>query len=360
MSDPFSDFTPVDYVYYIYGKYVRSNFPIPLSPCKAPGHHASASQLYPEIDTGSPLSPDITAFFEGYVPKRLDYNPDPWSGREWYCENDLWYLRYYMPDGKEITFRFSADGRQIHFTHSWLHWNDALFALVNPVMAISASLQGRLSLHASSLVYKGYSFCFMGNSGAGKSTLSTALALEGMAVHSDDIAFPAWRNSTPDGSTGAPLVPAGYPMIKVLPDIPKKLGLTHVTPIRIFSDDTEQDEHWIHADELPGKSVPAPAPLGGIFILGERKSGLEAPLVEKLTPMPAVLALTEHVYGAQWINKPGPEVMSLCTKIAVSVPVFRVTLPDNISLLRQCAGILLHTHITALVSESEPSPVGTL
>lgn len=337
MINSFSDFFPMDHSYRLYGKTIRSNYPLPL----------------PQV---SDPNTDIRVIFEGYAPKRFNYSPVP-RGLEWINNKDTKELRYYYTDGKELAYRYSHDGKVIRFTHCWPHWKDAQFSLVNAAMAAAHYLQGNYSLHCASLVLNGYSYLFMGASGQGKSTLSAALISEGMSAHCDDIAVPSWPSADPE-NPDLPLIPAGYPMVKVMPETMEILKLDKINPIQIFSDQGNDEEFWYPADYLPGGFYNESAPLGGIFILDERfnpdSRASSFPDIRQLDTMQATLELMEHIYGRTWMNPPGQPTLEFAAKTARSAPVYQVALPDRLSLLRDSAGYLFKNYIKP-VSEIEPA-----
>jgi len=319
------DFKAVDKTYSLYGKLVRSNYPMPL----------------PTVNSSKP---DVTLTFKGIVPKLENHPPDNQS-RIWRKERDGRLLRYYYSLGHMNEFRFSEDGTHVNFLQSWPEWRDTLFPLMNPVMAVSVTLQGGTALHASSLVLNKKSTLIMGISGAGKSTLTAALAVQKLCMHSDDIAVIEWNDK------GIPVVTAGYSRIKIEAGLREHLGLTGLPLIPIISvkkktgipADLEvhiqnaQKEKWLPAEQLPGGFHSDAAALSAIIILDKRKKDIDKPRIEQLRPMNAVMALTEHMYGREWLNRPGPDTLKVCTRLAETVPVYRINMPDNLELLNQSA-----------------------
>ncbi|TVQ67787.1 MAG: hypothetical protein EA363_11835 [Balneolaceae bacterium] len=327
------------------------------------------------------------------LPKTLDHCPLPY-GREWIVEHDRFIIRNHDQNGYVIEYLITNRGSHITVNQNWPVWEDSVFGLVNMVMGAALTIQGRSMLHACSLVDDGRSFLIMGESGAGKSSLSVALAAEGLAAHSDDIAVihnldfgdksknpgphPTDQTGTsPTGEPGPhppastikssgphpprstetstspqpvitgthPVIAPGYPRIKVKPELLDTLGITGVTPIRIASVESPEGERWLDTDQLAGGTYRSPAPLGAIFLLRERSGKADAPQVRRLDPMPAAVALSSHIYGTAWFNPPGPRNLFLCTYIAGRVPVYEVTLPDDLGRIRASARHLLDHYI---------------
>ena len=348
------DSDPVIRYYSLYGKKLKSSFRLPMQ--ELPAH-----------------DPDIIITTGRKLPKTLDHCPVPY-GREWIAKADHHIVRFYDRDGHVFEFLLYKNGARITLSQSWPIWEDSVFALVNMVMGAALTLQGRSMLHACSLVDDGRSFLIMGNSGAGKSSLSITLADEGLAAHSDDVAVihsiyfrePACEDGPyPSGesvphqpaqpgpsssprpvlSSPNPVVAPGYPRIKVKPELLDTLGITGVTPIMIASVEGPEKERWLDTDQFAGGTYRDPAPLGAVFILRKRAAAASSPRVERLAPMPAAVALSSHIYGSEWFNPPGPRNLFLCTHIASSVPVYEVTLPDDLGLIRASARHLIEHHI---------------
>jgi len=315
-----NDFTPVDKTYRIYGKLVKSNYPMPL----------------PEV-VG--VNPDITITYEGLVPKSENRAPNS-NGRVWVREDSHSLLKFYNSVGHMEEYRFSADGSDIRIRHSWPVWYDTLFALMNPVLAAASVLRGENLLHASSLVHNGSSTLIAGISGAGKSSLSAALAAGGMSLHSDDIACISFNDTT------EPRVSAGYRRIKIDPGLVDYLPIPEDALLSIFSNDEVRrnlnfvPEYWVLADELSGFFHEAQAPLQSILILDERMKEAVKPQIHKLSKAAAAMALTEHVYGREWLNPPGRKSLQFCTYLAETVPVYKVHMPDSMKLLEKSAGAI--------------------
>lgn len=192
--------------------------------------------------------PDITVHFDGIIPKNADRSPTP-TGRMWKKEGDYYKLCYYNQTGYVIQFKINSSGTSIHISQSWPEWGDTLFVLMNPAMAAAISLQGYPILHGSSMVCNGNAFVISGISGAGKSSLTTALAAEGVALHSDDI-------SVVDMDATMPRVAPGYPRLKIDTTLPQYLSLNDATLLPVVTTEADLSEKWISADELPGGFHP--------------------------------------------------------------------------------------------------------
>lgn len=348
-------------IYRLYGRTLRSTYPVAT----------------PEKPGPLSVPVDIEVYFDGFEERETT---DPFSsshppdaiGRVWkILPNGYRMLRYYSETGFMVQYLIREDGREIRMSQSWPEWRDSLFGLMNPAMAAAVVLGGTPVLHGSSLVYNGKSFLLMGVSGVGKSTLSTALAVAGMMSHSDDIGVPGDL-----GKDGPVLIQSGYGQIKVTPDLPARVGLPDVKlqPIYVTDyfeaepeatraidtgtpkvssdnpDDTDSpvtgvEEMWLPADALPAGFYPDAAPLAGIVVLAGREHGIADPKIEPLHGMQAVMALTEHMYGRDWLQRPSSNDVMLFQRLAGCAPVWRVRMPDNIDYLMNSARKLLKSCI---------------
>ncbi len=301
--------------YRLYGRHICSEYPMPLP--SVPEHE-----------------PDITIHFAGFKPKILSQSPNP-SAREWIESNGRHFLRFYNYQGHMLEFRFSSNGKRVDISQSWPEWQDSLFALMNPAMAAAITLQGGTVLHGSSLVYNNQSILISGVSEAGKSTLSTALAAEGLSLHSDDLGIITQND---DQFSIAP----GYDRIKIQPGVLEVLNLKSLALHPVTTSIADEVEKWLCADDLPGGFYSQPAPLAAIFVLDRRSNQINHPETELLSPLKAGMILTGHLYGSEWLNPPGPPTLSVCSEIAIAVPVYRITMPDDLTRLIPSAQTLIN------------------
>ncbi|MCX5784509.1 MAG: hypothetical protein NTX59_02360 [Elusimicrobia bacterium] len=298
---------PKPATYSLYGLRVRSDLPLPLA-------H--------ESNDGT----DLTVRFAGLIP-RSDSMP---LFKEWRREGDQWLLRFQSRKGHVLEFRYDLGGKTITIRQSYPEPSNALFALMCPAMAAALHLQGRLALHATSLVHNGEAFLLMGSSGTGKSTLAAALASAGLSFHADDISALSWDN-------GRPVIQAGYPRLKVTPRVCEALGLPANALRPLFVAAPEYPETWVDCAVLPGGFHCGPAPLKAIYLLSDRKACLKTPRLETLSPGQAAMAMVRFLYGAPWLATPTASAMQFCARIAATTSVRRLWLPEGLENLRDSA-----------------------
>lgn len=324
MGDPIA-FETARHHYRLYGRQICSEYPMPL----------------PAV---AERNPDITIHFTGFKPKSLSQSPNP-SAREWVESNGRYFLRFYNHQGHTLEFRFSNNGKHVDISQSWPEWQDSLFALMNPAMAAAISLQGGTVLHGSSLIYNNQSILISGVSEAGKSTLSAALAAEGFSLHSDDLGVVTHNNK----QFG---IAPGYDRIKIHPEVLEILNLKSLTLHPVTTSIADEVEKWLCADDLPGGFYSQSAPLAAILVLNRRSKQFNLPETELLSPLQAGVALTRHLYGNEWLNPPGASTLSVCSQLATAVPVYRITMPDDLTRLTPSARILLSEVIKPVTDQS--------
>jgi HPr Serine kinase C-terminal domain len=264
--------------YRLYGLRVQADRPIPgLAPVEEEGGE-------PEL-----------RIWMGRVPEDV-FAPDG-AEEPWYVSprmtpaDDPTVVVHRRPDG---AFRLRyADGCAYHVDAAAAHvactWpahftvEDAATYLLGPVFGLVLRLRGVPSLHASAVGVDGVAVALVGPAGSGKSTTAAALAARGHALLADDVL--ALRR-TGDAILAQP----AYPHLRLWPDIvPTLLGpgaeLPPLTP--------NWDKRGLRLDEA---FHPHPLPLGAVYVLCGREAGADAPRLEPMGGMDAVLELVANAY----------------------------------------------------------------
>lgn len=163
---------------------------------------------------------------------------------------------------------------------------DTATYLLGPVLGFALRLRGVLALHASAVLIDGRAIALVGPSGAGKSTTAAAFAAAGFPVLTDDVL--AVRM---DGA--AALAFPSYRLLRLW-DASEQLLFGTVGQLPLLTPTWEKRA-------LPlGRDYPfhaAPAPLGALFVLGERQSDAHAPFIETLPAGDAFIALVANSYA---------------------------------------------------------------
>jgi hypothetical protein len=190
---------------------------------------------------------------------------------------------------------------------------DAATYLLGPVLGLVLRLRGVPALHASAVAVGGAALAVAGPAGAGKSTTAAALAARGHPVVADDVL------ALPDGG-GAVRVQPAYPHLRLWPDVVPALygpdaALPPLTP--------NWDKRLLRADDC---FQAEPLPLGAVYVLGGREDGADAPRLEPLGAVDAVLALVANAYVG-WFPDPAAQARELAVlgRLVRSVPVLRAT-----------------------------------
>ncbi|MBW3571909.1 MAG: serine/threonine protein kinase [Gemmatimonadetes bacterium] len=165
-----------------------------------------------------------------------------------------------------------------HFTAE-----DAATYLLGPVFGLVLRLRGIPALHASAVAIDGMAVALVGPAGAGKSTTAAALAARGHALLADDVL------GLRAAAEGVAVQPA-YPHLRLWPDVvPALYGPgTELPPLT-----PNWEKRGVRLDHA---FHPHPLPLAAVYLLCARQAGPDAPRLEPMGPMEAVLALVPHAY----------------------------------------------------------------
>lgn len=299
----------MEWLYPVYGLQLRANQRIPgLQSATLPGapsvevHVAMA----PEEARVTSLRGDTLTYTSPFLLK----SGEPML-KVWQLASGA-FLRLDYFDGMQ--FWVGAQGTQI-----WAVWPDSLTLedattyLLGPVLGLVLRLRGVTCLHASAVAFGDRAVAFVGDAGAGKSTTAAAFAGRGNAVLSDDIVGLLERD-------GAFFVLPAYPYLCLWPDSANMLyGAGKTLPRLSPSDDKRQLS-------LAGNGLrfeEQPRPLKTIFILGERTTGTDAPLVEKHRPQENLLSLVANSYATNLLDaEMRAREFELLGRLVASVPIW--------------------------------------
>lgn len=186
---------------------------------------------------------------------------------------------------------------------------DAATYLLGPVFGLVMRLRGIPSLHASAVAVDGAAVALVGAAGTGKSSTAAALAARGHALVADDVLA---LRTTGDGILAQP----AYPHVRLWPDmVPALLGpgaeLPPLTP--------NWDKRGLRLDEA---FHPHPLPLGAVYVLSGREAGPDAPRLEPMSAMEALLALVSNGYVGWFPDRAAQaRELEVLGRVARGVPV---------------------------------------
>jgi hypothetical protein len=228
-----------------------------------------------------------------------------------FLEGAYYRVRY----ADDTVFLVRGDGGAVWSTWSPpLTLEDTATYLLGPIMAFVLRLRGLVSLHAGVVAFEHGAIAVMGAPGSGKSTTMAALALEGFAVLTDDLAPLEDR----DGSF---FVRPTYPYLRLWGDSAATLfGSAGALPLLTPNWDKR------YFDTSNARAFESePHELRGIFVLRERESS-DAPRLTVPTPRESLIALLGNIHGGYLPPKALQDrTLALVARLAARVPVRYIT-----------------------------------
>jgi hypothetical protein len=254
---------------------------------------------------------------------------------DWRNQHGRWTLCYHTRDGHALEFRLNkrATCVDIHCSHPNAI-DDIVAVLLGPALASILHHRGFQILHAAAVVVDGRTILVAGQSGAGKSTLAAALIGQGAALLAEDLAVLKIAD--------APIaVQPGYPRLRLCADATVVAGKIASDLPRVFSKLIPDDKRWLDPSDLVGGFCAIPAPLGGIYLLAERRQNCSALDIAPLAHHRAALALLDYLYGNRWLRIPKQQALSWCACIASQVPVQIVHAPSGLERISETAEAII-------------------
>jgi hypothetical protein len=228
--------------------------------------------------------------------------------------------RILISNGREVIVDAESDGDPVN--------TRAL--LTGPIQAVLWHQRGLLPLHANAVVIGERAVALAGPSAAGKSALAATLAQHGHEILADDIC----------------VVDIDAPRVTVLP------GVAH---LRLWRDTLDQLGVAVDGfcQALSGKEkffverwnvCREPRPLAAVIVLVRRSTIALA--IERLSGIAAIGALRDTVHmrrPASALGRDAEVFAALTQMVSAGVTVWRLTLPDDLTCLRDAAAIVLST-----------------
>jgi hypothetical protein len=216
-------------------------------------------------------------------------------------------------------FAVDASATEIYgVSRGSLTLDDLLVYLQGPVLGLVLRLRGVTCLHASAAVVDGRAVAVVGRGGIGKSTTAAVFARRGLPVLTDDVLALVDRGEAFDAQPGLPRVLLWPEAVRAL------FGDAEALP-RIVGG---WDKRYLDLTR-PGYRFGVPAPLGAIYVLGERLSGGAAPEIVATRGAMALKALLAHTYANDLLaDAQRARELDVLGRLGTHVPVRLVRAPD--------------------------------
>lgn len=320
----------MSFTYSVFGLFLRSNVPIPElvsldTPFSGPVVliHMATLPTAGEI----PDEPKTLTYTSAYTDPTGQPALKIWK----IADGRFLYLTYY--DGTQ--FWMNSEGTEL-----WAQWPDSLTIedaatyLLGPVLGLLLRLRGVTCLHASAVSFGDRAIAFVGSEGAGKSTTAAMLAQKGCAVISDDVVALTERQ-------GTFYVYPAYPYLCLWSD---SVTIVYGPEKKLPSFSASWDKRLLSLAGNHLKFEAQPLPLGAIFVLGERSSLANAPLIESMNPKESLLSLVANSFATNLLdNEMRAHEFKFFGQMLRSVPVQRLTPHEDPGQIGQLCDVVLRS-----------------
>jgi hypothetical protein len=317
------------FYYTAYGLCIRTDEPIPtLRP--------SGEQKESDVVLHTRIEPS-------WLSHALSGEGEHWDTRQaaTAASSDAACMTWAVDGGRFIDVRYRDGTRFIVETSSWEIWSswpahfqitDMAAYFVGPILGFVLALRGLTVLHASVVCVDGAAIALLGPGRAGKSTTCAAFALQGFPVLTEDVA------AVRPVRSGFEVLP-GYPVVRLWPDsVDFLLGDRELLP--------ELSPGWekrrLDLGTVSTRFATRPHPLAAIYHLSGWSDHSSAPCLEPVHPTDGMITLIGNTYATQRPTRHmrGVEFTEL-SSIAKSVPIRRVTLHSDPSLIRKLCDLIV-------------------
>lgn len=230
--------------------------------------------------------------------KYLDVKPDLPVKADWESQQigpDKTPLTRLYSAGKKYFMEFSCQGKGVFVFEREknlieVYWDAGgtgfKHYLLTSGLAVALEFRGVSCLHGNTLAWKGKGFGLLGTSTAGKSTLSTALALNGCHIMSDDMLSLHLRANQWTVSSSVPSLRLWPDSLKVFfsPDVINSIQRVHDSYDKFSLDEDHLHNQWLKSDSRR---------LSVLYILDRIDSPDISPecWIENLSPADALISL---------------------------------------------------------------------
>jgi hypothetical protein len=229
------------------------------------------------------------------------------------------HFRVRYCDGAE--FAIDATGCSVFgVSRSDLTLDDLLVYLQGPILGFVLRLRGVTCLHASAAVVDGRALAVVGAGGMGKSTSAATFARAGVPVLTDDVLALADRGAAFDVQPGLPRVLLWSESVRALFGDPEALP-------RVVGN---WDKRYLDLRRPGYLFADRRAPLGAIYVLGERLPRGERPRITALSGAGALVHLVANTYANDFLDgAQRARELEVLGRLVNHVPVRLVRAPDD-------------------------------
>lgn len=258
-----------------------------------------------------------------------------WATIDHLCSSDgRWYRIRYDYRGHWADFTIRHDGREVCVDAREGESDAEISNLIEgPILARAMRLAGKPCLHATALSADGKAISLMGASGAGKSSLAWAMVQKGCRLVTDDMV-----GFSIEG--GVLMVQPGRARLRIWPDAARQLGIEASISGELFPTAGEMNKLGVRD---PAAMAEEPVPLHAIYRIERRNSALTSP---QIVAMPHHARLAELAANIHGMIAPGPagrrRELALFAEVAAAVPIYSLTMPDDLAGLPAMAAELRH------------------
>jgi hypothetical protein len=248
-------------------------------------------------------------------------------------------------DHAHVTFTLAPGGENIRIAYSHgVPQSNVVALIAGPVMGYILKLRQHLVLHANVVDVGGGAIALVGAQSSGKSTTTAALIAGGAALVADDMAV-----IEPAGSPAGHgwQVHSGSPYLRLCPDVIARMADHGWAAAPLWEPcvgqppatfQTLRDKYRLAVPAAPTGAFP----LLGVYLLGRRRSDLDAPSVRGLRPADRLVALLPQLYlAAQLDDLRQRQIFAGLTQLVCAVPVRVLERPDSLAALPALAEAVL-------------------
>lgn len=210
--------------------------------------------------------------------------------------------------------------------------DDMIVYLQGPILGHLLRLRGVTCMHASGAVISGRAIAVVGDGGLGKSTTAGAFARLGLPVLTDDVL-------ALDARGERVWVRPGLPRVLLWPSsVTALFGTADALPRCIAT----WEKCYLTLGDDSHRFAREPAPLGAVYILSDRLSGMSEPQISELSGSQAIVELVARTYAADLLDgKQRREELDMLGQLVRTVPVRKVICPDDATAIEQSCRSLI-------------------